>query len=330
MLDLLRLEDDAGRRATLSGPLVALIEDLLLVGDFDAAAELVGPIAADAGSDAPPSRRMTATRVIDGLVAGPLLQHVGSHLATIDDGQFDRVKALCLSLGEAVITPLAEALSTEERTRPRERLTAMLLAFGAMGRREVERLKGSPNPAVRRTAVHLLREFGGTEALPELVELLKDRELQVHREAVRAILNIGTDRAQAALQQALSQGPPAAGESVVQTLGALRDERAAPLFAWVIRHVGHTGPFGAVYRQAVDQLGGLKSPEGAAALREALYRGEWWAPRRTAELRRAAAAALARAGTPEATSVLEEAARSGSRGVRAAVRSVWTGTRHSA
>jgi HEAT repeat protein len=147
---------------------------------------------------------------------------------------------------------------------------------------------------------------------------------------VRAILNIGTDRAQAALQQALSQGPPAAGESVVQTLGALRDERAAPLFAWVIRHVGHTGPFGAVYRQAVDQLGGLKSPEGAAALREALYRGEWWAPRRTAELRRAAAAALARAGTPEATSVLEEAARSGSRGVRAAVRSVWTGTRHSA
>jgi HEAT repeat protein len=162
------------------------------------------------------------------------------------------------------------------------------------------------------------------------VELLKDQDPQVQREAVRAILNIGSDRAQTALQQALTQGPLEAREAVVQTLGALRDERAAPLLAWVVRHVGHTGPFGAIYRQAVDLLGGFKNPEGTSALREALYRGEWWAPRRTAELRRAAAAALARAGTPEATSVLEDAARAGPRGVRAAVRSTGTGTRHAA
>ena len=51
----------------------------------------------------------------------------------------------------------------------------MLIAFGAAGRREVERLKSSPNPAVRRTAIFLLREFGGSEALPELTELLNDR-----------------------------------------------------------------------------------------------------------------------------------------------------------
>ena len=330
MLNLMQLEDDAERRMTLVRPLVALLEDLLLVGDFEAAADLARPIVADARPQAPASRRAAATRVIDGLVAGPMLQHVVAHLAAIDDGQFERVKTLCVSLGEVLITPLAEALSTEERTRPRERLTAILLAFGAVGRREAERLKGSPNPAVRRTAVQLLREFGGTEALPELVELLSDREPQVQREAVRAILNIGTERAYEVLEQALARGTPQARETIMQALGAVRDERASPLFAWVIRHVDHRGPLATIYRQAVELLGGLKDPAGVAALREALYRGEWWAPRRTAHLRRAAAAALARVGTTEATAVLDEAARSGPRGVQTAVRSAWTGTRPAA
>src|SRR5439155_8112639 len=113
---------------------------------------------------------------IDVLVAGPMLHHIASHLATIDDAQFDRVKAMCVSLGEVIVRPLAETLSVEEHGRARERLTKILIEFGAIGRRQVERLKGSPNVAVRRTAVYLLREFGGTEALPDLTELLNDNE----------------------------------------------------------------------------------------------------------------------------------------------------------
>jgi HEAT repeat protein len=57
-------------------------------------------------------------------------------------------------------------------------------------------------------------------------------------------------------------------------------------------------------------------------LKEALYSGEWWAPLRTAEMRRTVAAALRQMGTPSAQRVLEEAASSGPRGVRSAVRAV--------
>ena len=134
-----------------------------------------------------------------------MMRHIVTHLATIDEAQFERVKAMCVSLGEVLVRPLAEALSAEERARPRERLTAILIAFGASGRREVERLKNSPNAAVRRTAIYLLREFGGSEALPELTELLDDNEPQVQREAVRAILQIGTEHAYQVLEQALAQ-----------------------------------------------------------------------------------------------------------------------------
>ena len=96
----------------------------------------------------------------------------------------------------------------EERVRARERLAALLIAFGATGRKAVERLKSSQNPVVRRTAIYLLREFGGSEALPELTLLLDDSEPQVQREAIRAMLNIGTDEAYRTLQQALDQRHP--------------------------------------------------------------------------------------------------------------------------
>ena len=54
-------------------------------------------------------------------------------------------------------------------------------AFGAVARRTIERLKNSANAAVRRTAIQLMRQFGGSDALPELAELLNDTEPQVQR-----------------------------------------------------------------------------------------------------------------------------------------------------
>ena len=79
----------------------------------------------------------------------------------------------------------------------------MLLSFGAAGRDYADELRNSANPAVRRTAVELLRAFGGAEALPDLKALLDDAEPAIQRDALRAIVQIGTDEAYAALGEAL-------------------------------------------------------------------------------------------------------------------------------
>ena len=180
----------------------------------------------------------------------------------------------------------------------------------------------------------LLRQFGGTDALPDLTELLDDNEPQVQREAVRAILNIGADTAYQVLEKALASGTERSRDAIMQSLTTLRDERAAPLFVYILRHVDHRGPLSGIYLRAIESLGALRDPDSVEALKEALYRGEWWAPRRTAALRSAAAAALARIGSPEAIAALEGAARAGPRGVRAAVRTsasnVARGSQHAA
>src|SRR6185295_16724440 len=156
---------------------------------------------------------------------------------------FEQVKGMCLSLGEVVVKPLAEALSVEERVRPRQRLTTILIAFGVVG---------------KRTAVYLLREFGGSDALPDLTELLDDNEPQVQREAVRAILNIGTEQSFQVLETALASGTDRSREAIMQTVVGLRDERATPLFIYIVRNVSHRGPLSEVYLSAIESLGTMR------------------------------------------------------------------------
>jgi HEAT repeat protein len=321
LTDLLRIEPDDRCWDRLMPPVVALLEDLLLVGDFDAAIELIGLITANMAPTAPKERRQVATTAIDMLVAGPMMQHLVTHLASIGDAQFDRVKAVCTSMGQVLVRPLAEAISTDISDRTRDRLTAILIAFGPAGRRQVERLKGSANAAVRRTAIYLLREFGGQEALPDLTELLDDRSPQIQREAVQAILAIGSDRAFEALQRALTNGSPQSRDAIMKTLSAMRADQAAPLFGYIVRRTDYKGALRGLYVRSIETLGALKDPASVSPLKEALYRGEWWAPRRTSALRGAAAAALAQIGTQAAFDILEEAMASGPRGVRSAVRS---------
>jgi hypothetical protein len=321
MLDLLRIEEDDDRWGDmLMQPVVQLIDDLLLVGDLEAAAQLVEALAREAAEGKSTTRRQHAVTAVDVLVGTSMMRHIVAHLSTIDEAQFEKVKAMCVSLGEVVVKPLAEALSGEERAKPRLRLTAILVAFGAVGKRTAEKLKASPNAAVRRTAIYLLREFGGNEALPELTELLDDNEPQVQREAVRAILNLGTEESYTVLEQALASGTARSRETIMQAVTGMRDEHATPLLAYIVRHVSHRGPLAEVYLRAIESLGTLRDPDAIPPLKEALYRGEWWAPRRTRILRSAVAEALARIGTDDAWAALEEAAAAGPRAVRTIVR----------
>jgi HEAT repeat protein len=249
-----------------------------------------------------------------------MMRHLATHLRTADDHTFDAIKTFCHALGEPVVEPLADALVAEERERPRRRLTELLISFGALGRHAVERLKGAPSATVRRTAIYLLREFGGSDALPELAVLLGDAEPNVQREAIRAIVAIGTDEAFAMLQKALESGSAASRNVLMQSLISIRDGRAASLFAYIVSHVDYRGGLRAIYVKAIEALGASGSDEGIEALRAVVHRSEWYAPLRTAALRQVAAAALARIGSAAAQQVLEDASRDGSRGARRAAR----------
>jgi hypothetical protein len=320
LLDLLKIEVDPVRWHRVTVPAIGHIEDLLLVGDFDGAVQLAATFANEIKNGTP--KKEVAETALQKLVNGAMMNHLTSHLRTVDDHTFEQIKTLAYMVGPSIIKPLAEALSNEKRTATRQRLTQLLLGFGAAGRQSVEQLKASPNAAVRRTAIYLLREFGGSEALPDLAMLLDDKEPQIQREAVKAILMIGTDEAYGELQKALASGTNQTREALTGALVAMRNERAIPLFEYIVRKIDRKGPLRSVYMRAVESLGALRAAHAVDLLKEALYAGDWWAPFRTAELRRTVVSALRKIGTPEASQALEEAGERGPRGVRAAVRAI--------
>lgn len=320
LLDLLRLEDDPERWRAVVEPVVAHVDDLVLLGDFESAVPLVQALAADADATGSAVRRPAATAALERLAGGYLMEHLVGHLRTIDDAVFEHVKTLCHALGAAVIRPLAEALAAEDRGRAFRRLTDVLVSFGSRGRDAVDELKNSQNPAVRRTAIYLLRAFGGNDALPELAPLLDDADVNVQREAIRAIVTIGTDEAYGLLEKGLTSGSTRSRDAILAALGTLRDERAQPLFLHIVRNREYRRSARKVYESALDSLGALGGREAVEGLSKALRDGEWWAPLRTSALRTAAAAALRQIGSPEATAALNEAVQQGSRGVRNAAR----------
>jgi hypothetical protein len=322
LLDLTQVEERATEWSTITPLVVDEIERRTVVGDLAAAHALASALVRETGDGGRPELASLAEGALDRLATGPLVRHLVRHLRKGDDADSPGITSLCQLIGPRLARPLAEALAAEQQPRTMRHLRDLLLGFGAAGRQSVEQLKNSTNPAVRRTAIDLLRVFGGIEALPELTSMLDDADPHVQRESIRAIVQIGTREAHAVLQRALVAGG-AARETLVQQLIGLRDERAAALLCYVLDHTQPRGALVHVHLEIIDALGGLgDQPESIRALREARPRGDWWAPRRTAALRSAAAGALHRINSPAASGALDEAAARGGRGVRAAIVSV--------
>jgi hypothetical protein len=317
MLDLMRLLEDPAQWRDLMTVVTSEIERLTLVGDAANAKRLLDAIVKEA-AEGREQLRPTATAALDKLAAGPLIRHVVLHIRKVEERDVEHLNALCHTLGPAAIRPLAEALATEENNRALRRLRELLLGFGAAGRQSVEQLKHSPNPAVRRTAIDLLRVFGGREALPELASMLDDQDPQVQRDSIRAIVHIGTNEAYAVLERALAGG---SRDAVLEQLISMREDKAIPLLCYVLKRTTPQGKLVKFHLAIIDALGGLSPhPESTTTLKTVLYSGAWWAPFRTATLRQAAASALRRSGGEDAAAVLKEAAASGPRGVRSAAR----------
>lgn len=316
ILDLLKIETRPEAWSGVLDNALVDIDQLVQVGDLRLASQLLDTISSIAKDPAAPFAA-AAQRGITRLAEGPMVRHMATFLKRATDAEFDVAKRMCRTIGVALVKPMSDALMGEDNARTVRRLRDILISFGPAAREYANELKSSRNPAVRRAAIDLLRGLGGEAALPDLRAMLDDADTQVQREALRGIIQIGSDDAYQMLEQALKTGAPHTREAITQSLGAFRDERAAPLIVHILNNTPYTGANEAAYTQLVESLGKMALDErSVATLRDILYRGEWWARARTLRLRTTAARALRSMGTASADRVLEEAAASAPGAVR--------------
>ena len=317
LTDLLHIEIDASRWRDVAETVVTHAEDLVRVGHFDQAWHLLDAIMEQ--GEQSPFRRPHAATALAALARGSFLKHVAPYLRSANDEQYDRFSRLCRAIGPTIIVPLAEALAAEQDARSRRRLRDILIGFGPKGAESVRPLMDAQSWEVRRTAAFLLREFGGAEALKELVPLLADSEPLVQREAVQGLMMNGSRDAAAILLGALKNAKGPTRAALLKEVVGMREQRAAPLYAYLVRAMDRR-QFPQLYLTAIEALGTFGGTDAIDALKTALHTGTWWTPLANRTIRGAAAHALARLGTPEALDVLRDATRTGGFGVRAAAR----------
>ena len=317
LTDLLHIEMDPLRWRDVADTVVSHADDLVRVGYFDQAWHLIETLIAQGTQQE--WRQEHANAALARFGEGSLLKHVSAHLRGAPDASFERLKRVCHAIGPSIIVPLAEVLAAEQDARSRRRLRDILIEFGPRGAETVRPLMNAGNWEVRRTAAYLLREFGGTEGLKELVPLLSDSEPLVQREAVQGLVLNGSEDASAILLQALNSASGRTKDTLIKEILGMREDRAAGFFAHFVRHT-EPGRIPALYVKAIEALGAAGGTEAVSALKIALNRGQWWSPFANRRHRSAAAQSLRRIGTPEALDTLRDASRSGALGVRAAAR----------
>jgi hypothetical protein len=316
ILDLLKIETRPDAWAGVLDIAVSSIDQLVLVGDLALASRLLDAVAAIA-RDARSPFTAAAAAGLTKIVEGPMVRHLTLFLQKATDAEFEVAKKMCTTIGPTLVKPMSDALMGEDNARSVRRLRDILVSFGPAAREYANELKSSRNPAVRRAAIDLLRGLAGDAALPDLRQMLDDPDSQVQREALRAIVQVGTAEAYQLLEQALKSGAAHTRDAIMQALGAFRDEKAAPLFLYMLANTDYKGANEAVYTQIVESLGKVALDDrSASTLKDILYRGEWWARGRTSRIRTAAARALRSMATPAADRALEEAAGSGPGAVR--------------
>ncbi len=320
LVDLLRIDTRPEAWRPVLETVIGRVDHLVLLGDI-ALAQLLVDAVTSATEDGQPFA-LDARRGLDSLRKGPVIEHLVLFVRQANETDIPATATFGRTLGTSVIPVLVEAIKAEQHTTAIRRLRDVLVTFGAAARPHVQELRVSASPLVRRMAIGLLREFGGAEALRDLAPMIDDPDLGVQRDAIRSIMQAGTAAAHSTLQRSLDSSAPRTRDAIMQVLTSSRDDRAAPLLVHIVRQARYRGHHERGYVSAIEALGKLtgRFPEGVAALRSALLRGDWWAPGRTGRIRQAAARALRAAGSEDAATALQHAAEAGPRGARHAAR----------
>jgi hypothetical protein len=134
----------------------------------------------------------------------------------------------------------------------------------------------------------------------------------------------GSKDAAVILVTALTAAKGPARERLLAEILKLREQRAAPLYAHLVRHLDRN-KFPQLYLASIEALGAFGGSDAIEALKAALHTGHWWTLFANRKFGGAAAHALRRIGTAGAMDTLRQASTTGAPGARGAAKAELTG-----
>ncbi len=320
LIDLLNIETDASRGPALAGDLASLAEDMLMAGDYEAAANIAVAMSAK-GTDRQAVTRDACRAALDALGGALALRETVAALEELDDAQYAHLHRLFLAIGAPVVESLLDSISLEDgrQTTARARASETVIALGAPAVPRLVPLLDRPAWHVQRNVCELLERIASPEAVPLLQPLLRSRDARVVRQAVKALSNIPDPAAARAVHTVLRAATGEARRAVVDALAAEKDPRVVPVLVRILDESNALGADHTVVLETLAALGALGpvvSDTAVASVGAVMRQRKWFARKKARALAERSVRALRQVDTPAARRAIEEAAASGDRLLR--------------
>jgi CBS domain-containing protein len=214
--DLLRIEEKEERAGEIANDMTALVDDLLMSGDFANSALVLRELRkASGGTVAPSAARAALTATGE----SPALCEAATMLSDFDQATLDAFVECCEAVGPISVVALYPALRSETDTAEYARARDLVRQFGAAAVPYMTPLVNDTRWFVQRNAAAMLGATRSPDAVPALQTLLRRSDPRVLRQAVAALAEIGTLDATSALDDAGRTGDRLLKKAISETRG---------------------------------------------------------------------------------------------------------------
>lgn len=309
--DLLRLEDQETRAASMVDELRGIAEDLLLSGDFEATHDVVHSL-----SEIRPGAlgHRAARAGLQHIATGSALQEAVTLIGAMNESTFQLFRRTCLELGPGAVESLRTGLSLEGSGS--DRLVEIISGFGPACIDRLAPLAVHADAEMHAKLAVLLGQLGFPEGVSLLQKMLLSLRDRVVVEAVRALARIGDPTAGRVLQSYLREASSAQRDQVVRALLAQTHKETVPVLVQIL---DDSDVLGSDHRLALETLTALKQirdPRAVPGVARAMRVHSWFRRTRGRALKTQAIETLLAIRSPGAAAALTDASASGDRMLR--------------
>ncbi len=312
LIDLLAIERDEGRAASIADDMSALAEDLLMGGAYADAKTVLRTLAIRSG-EARATGKDACRRALSGVGESLAMRETAALIGDIDDGGWTGIRDVITLTGVSAVEALKPLTIVEKDTTASTRAAELIAGFGKPAVSRLASLVDDQRWFAQRAAARILGKIAAPEAVPLLQSLLRRSDARITREVVAALAVIDDPAAARAIQTVLRAAGGDVRKAVVDALVADKDPRIVPVLARIVAESEPLGKDHDIVLETMTAMGAVGSDQAVAALSGLIVRKAFFGRRKLRAIKQRGVDALKRIGGPKAKAAIEEASKSGDR-----------------
>jgi HEAT repeat protein len=315
LIDLLAIEEDAGRAAEIARDMEALSEDLLMAGAYDDTQQVTQALAARATAKTGIGRD-ACRQALDQLGESMAMRETASIIGDIDEKAWASVRSIVTTVGPSSIEALRPIVAVEHDGVASARASETIVAFGKPAISRLAPLVADSRWFAQRAGAILLGTIGSAEVVPLLQPLLRKVDPRVTQAAVAALGKVDDPAAARAIQTVLRAATGSTRRAVVDALVGDRDPRVVPMLARIIAESAPLGQDHDVVLETIDALATVGSDQAVPTLAGLARLRRWFGGKKLRAIKQTSVDAIVRIGGAKAAAALSDAVKTGDRALK--------------